>query len=118
MEMRRVLFLTGLLMVATGGVAMAATDGPGNPAFGRRIADDFCSKCHIVAPEQEPGGGDLLGRAKAPDLTQRLRDPGVTELALRTYLQTSHPRMPNIMLKQEETDDLIAYLLTLKERAP
>ena len=116
--MRRVLFLTGLSMIAAGGAAMAASDGLGNPVFGRRIADDFCSQCHIVAPEKEPGRGELGGRKVAPDLTQRVRDPGVTELALRTYLQTSHPRMPNIMLKQEETDDLIAYLLTLKERAP
>lgn len=50
----------------------------------------------------------------APDPTERVRDPAITELALRSYLRTSHPVMPNIRLTEEQTDDIVAYLLSLK----
>jgi hypothetical protein len=49
-----------------------------------------------------------------PDLMERVRQPEITELALRSYLRTTHPVMPNIMLKQEQADDIIAYLMTFK----
>jgi hypothetical protein len=39
----------------------------------------------------------------------------VTALSLRVYLQTPHATMPNIVLTPEETDDVISYILTLKE---
>jgi hypothetical protein len=35
-------------------------------------------------------------------------------MSLRAFLQTPHPTMPNLMLTPDETDDVIAYLLTLK----
>ncbi|HYG88756.1 MAG TPA: cytochrome c [Azospirillum sp.] len=106
--MIRRLFVTGLL-VAAGAGALAATDGPGSPASGRRLAVELCRECHVVSPDQ-----DRSGKEPGPDLTQRVRNPAITELALRSYLQTSHPVMPNIMLSQEQADDLIAYLLTFK----
>lgn len=90
--------------------AAAAPDGPGTPAFGRQLAKEVCSECHIVASDQEDEG-----KWPAPNLMDRMRDPAVTEMALRSYLQTSHPIMPNIRLSQEQTDDIVAYLLTFKE---
>lgn len=109
--MIRTLLPAGVLVA--GAAALAATDGPGHPAFGRRLADDLCSECHVLSPDQ-----DHPGRWPAPDLTVRMRDPAITETALRSYLQTSHTRMPNIMLNQEQTDDIIAYLLSLKGDTP
>jgi mono/diheme cytochrome c family protein len=109
----RVLLAAGMVLVAVGSAGRAQTDSPGNPAFGRQVAEDFCSECHAVLPDQEQ-----TRRQSAPNLVKRVRDPGVTEMALRSYLQTSHPQMPNIMLNREQTDDLVAYLLSLKERAP
>jgi cytochrome c2 len=110
--MGRVLFMTVMLMMATGAGALAATDGPGNPGYGRGLANDLCGECHVVAPDQE-----LRGKQFGPNLVERVRDPEITELALRSYLQTTHPVMPNIMLNQQQTDDIIAYLLTFKGSA-
>jgi mono/diheme cytochrome c family protein len=107
--MSRVLFVAGLLMMVTGAGALAVTDSVGNPGFGRGLANDLCGDCHIVSPDQQ-FSGERLG----PNLVERARDPEITELALRSYLQTTHPLMPNIMLTQQQTDDIIAYLLTFK----
>ncbi|WP_051340547.1 c-type cytochrome [Azospirillum halopraeferens] len=100
----------GLAVLLAAGAAQGAADGPGDAAYGRGLAIDLCGECHNVAR-------DILPEAEwpAPDLVERMRDPAMTELALRTYLQTSHPVMPNIRLSREQTDDLVAYLLTLKQ---
>jgi mono/diheme cytochrome c family protein len=110
--MSRVLLVAGLLMMVTGASAFAANDSVGNPGFGKGLANPLCGDCHIVSPDQQFSGGRL-----GPNLVERARDPGITELALRSYMQTTHPVMPNIMLSQQQTDDIIAYLLTFKGSA-
>ena len=50
----------------------------------------------------------------APPFREVANAPGMTELALRAFLQTPHRTMPNILLTPEETDNVIAYILTLK----
>jgi cytochrome c2 len=108
--MRRILLAAGMISMAAivGTAASAATDGLGSPGYGRGLAADLCGDCHIVAPDQQYDG--QIG----PNLIERVREPEITELALRSYLQTTHPLMPNIMLTQEQADDVIAYLLTFK----
>lgn len=108
-----------LVMLAVPSPAPAATDGPGNPGYGRQEAETLCGDCHRVSPTQ--GKGDRTPKPPAmaedsiaPDLTERVRDPAITEMALRSYLRTSHPIMPNIRLTEEQTDDIVAYLLSLK----
>jgi hypothetical protein len=36
--------------------------------------------------------------------------------SLTVFLRTPHDRMPDLSLTREETDDLIAYILSLKRR--
>jgi mono/diheme cytochrome c family protein len=109
--MRCARLASGLILAALAGTApaLAATDGPGRPGYGKTLAREMCGDCHIVAPDQTRGGDPL-----APDLVERVQDTGITELALRAYLQTSHPVMPNVRLTPEQTDDIVAYLLSLK----
>ncbi len=76
----------------------------GDPDAGRRIADSQCTECH---------GAGLL-RDRAPPFTAIARMPSTTALALAVYLRTSHPNMPNIILSPNEQDDVIAYILSLK----
>ena len=39
----------------------------------------------------------------------------MTATALRVFLTTSHPKMPNLILTPEDTTDVIAYILSLRE---
>ncbi len=77
----------------------------GNPVIGKRIADSQCAECHA--------SGLLPGRAPAFSAIARM--PSTTATALTVYLRTSHPAMPNIILTPAEQDDVIAYILSLKE---
>ncbi|MFC5357891.1 c-type cytochrome [Azospirillum himalayense] len=95
--------------------AHAASDGPGSIGFGRHLAEEVCGECHRVSQPPTAKPPPMQEELAAPDLVERMRDPGVTEMALRSYLRTSHPVMPNIRLSMEETDDVVAYLMSLKE---
>ena len=104
--MRRLALLIGTVWAAAG--AAAAQDVPGDPAGGASLAREVCAECHLVAEDQmvDPGIG--------PSLLEVAEHPATTEMSLRAFLQTPHPTMPNLMLSPKETDDIIAYLITLK----
>ena len=42
--------------------------------------------------------------------------PGMTRTALAVWMQTSHPTMPNIIVEKNDMLNVIAYILSLKDR--
>ena len=73
----------------------------------------WCIECHEVAPGvREPSVTD------APPFQAVADDPAAIETALRAFLQTPRATMANIRSTPEQTDDLIAYILSLKGRRP
>ncbi len=97
----------GTVMAAVGATA-DADELLGDPAAGRALAHDVCAACHVVEPGQEPPP-DI----DAPTFPGLAKQPGITALSLRVFLQTPHDRMPDIRLSREDTDNVIAYLLSL-----
>ena len=81
----------------------------GDVAAGKAYAEEVCANCHAV----------LSFEAASPVLEatpfQMVADtPGMTELALSVWLQSSHPTMPNIILSQDEMRNVIAYIRSLQ----
>jgi hypothetical protein len=62
-----------------------------------------------------PGASGLVSDA-VPAFPAVARMPSTTALSLRVFLQTPHARMPNLHLSRDETDDVIAYILSLRDR--
>jgi mono/diheme cytochrome c family protein len=92
---------------ATSGLAQ---EGSSSIASGRKIAETWCAACHEI---------DLRRPEKAtaaPSFAQIARLPSTTPLALRVFLQTSHQAMPNYQLTRQESDDIIAFILSLKAK--
>jgi hypothetical protein len=54
--------------------------------------------------------------ANAPTFEAIAKIPGMTIMALSAALQTSHRTMPNIVIKGDDRVNVIAYILSLKER--
>ena len=109
MRLPRLLALLALFWART----TTAQELPGDPAVGGKLAREVCATCHIVSEDEleDPGVG-------APTFFEVVADPSVSELSLRAFLQTSHATMPNLILTPEETDDIIAYILTLRGVQP
>src|SRR3712207_768408 len=93
-----------VLVVATVGTGQARADA----ARGRALAEQWCSQCHGIRPNEAS-----LTMA-IPSFSAIAAEPSVTELSLRVFLRTSHPSMPNLILNQVDTDDIVGYILSMK----
>ncbi len=89
----------------TAGGETLATD---SAATGHRLAEAWCKECHAIDAAMAGSPGP------APDFAAIANQPSTTSLALKAFLQTSHRRMPNLVLAPGEADDLINYILSLK----
>ena len=76
---------------------------------GHMMAEQVCARCHAVEPGQTHSPNH-----SAPAFPDIAASPGLTATAIRVWLQTPHPTMPNIMLDSKEKDNIVAYLLSLK----
>ena len=81
----------------------------GDPAAGYVLAMRACAVCHVISSSQadDPAVG-------APSFPEVAADPAVTALSLGVFLRTPHERMPDLILSDQEIDDAIAYILSLK----
>lgn len=88
-----------------------AQDLVGDPEAGARFAQRECAGCHVV-------GGDWPAnpRSEAPAFEAIANEPSVTPLGLRVFLNSPHRRMPNLILSQEETDNVIAYIIGMRSK--
>ncbi len=89
-------------------------DVPGDVHAGRALAIKTCSQCHLVTKRRS-----LVQHPKAPpDFVAIANTPSITPTSLYVFLHTPHPTMPNLMLTKTESQDVIAYILSLRKEAP
>ena len=68
----------------------------GDIMAGHAFAREACRACHKV------------GRQPST--------PGMTATAIRVFLTTSHPKMPNLILTPAEIANVTAYILSLRDQ--
>jgi mono/diheme cytochrome c family protein len=90
---------------------LVAADDAAKVTAGRVLAKGWCAHCHIVSDDQR-----FAPAAGVPTFIAVANDPATTEMALRVFLATPHMRMPDFMLTRQETDKIIAYILSLRGR--
>ncbi|HUB63262.1 MAG TPA: c-type cytochrome [Methylocella sp.] len=86
----------------------AASPQSVDPTVGRHLAETVCSACHQISATSPPGMNPA-----APSFVDISRIP---ELAIKVFLRTSHPTMPNFILSPEEIDSVTAYILSLAKK--
>ncbi|MBV8090994.1 MAG: cytochrome C [Alphaproteobacteria bacterium] len=96
------------VLAATAGSAGAQY---GDAAAGHAFASEACKLCHVVDPEEK----SPRNLAIAPAFRDIANAPGMTATALRVFLITSHPKMPNLILQPQQMTDVIAYIISLRE---
>jgi mono/diheme cytochrome c family protein len=106
--MRPVKLTFVIAALAASALPALAQEPGGNVAHGRRLAEQWCSACHQLNAAGAPP------RANSPGFAQIAAMPSTTALSLRVFLQTTHADMPSIEMTAAETDDLIAFILSLK----
>jgi mono/diheme cytochrome c family protein len=102
--------LGSLILVSTifaGGGSLNAQQ-IGDIGEGRRLAEADCAQCHGVDKNA------YSSNPAAPTFDDIANIPGMTGRALIVALRTSHRSMPNVVVKDRDADNLVAYILSLK----
>ena len=76
-------------------------------AYARKVARPATTYCATNCPR--PTGR----RRRSSGSPTR---PGMSVTALTVWSRTTHPTMPNLVIDPNDMDDLIAYILSLRER--
>jgi mono/diheme cytochrome c family protein len=99
-----------LLLLAMFAVpAMAEAQTPGNVTRGESYARDRCAECHAIDRQTE-----YSPVRAAPRFERLANTPGMTGMALTAWLYSSHKTMPNLVVRGDNLDDLVAYIRSLK----
>lgn len=108
----------GLLLFGLAVLPVAARAAP-SVAAGREIAQDVCSACHSVAPQQE--FPPLLDQ-HVPTFQEIADNPATTAQSLHRFISTTHwdektipMSMPNMMLQSGQVDQVTRYILSLRK---
>jgi mono/diheme cytochrome c family protein len=91
--------------------AQAATLG--DPKAGQEFAQTHCASCHSI----EPDGNKSPVNEATP--FQAVADTGgITRTALIVFFRSPHVTMPNLIVRGDDVDNVIAYILSLKKKKP
>lgn len=117
-QMNRILWTSALTVLA----AIVARDQaigaePDLVLRGRHLAERVCGVCHIVSPERTDAP---FLRNPGPPFAAIAARPSTSEAGLRAYLASRHPdigrdrHMPNPRLADDQIDEVVAYILSLR----
>lgn len=81
----------------------------GDVGQGQVLAHKTCAECHRVEKGQK---SRKLSSIKS--FQEIANNPARTVLSLRVFLRTPHRNMPDFLLTEAETDNVIAYIHSLK----
>jgi cytochrome c len=96
---------------ALSATSLGAAAQEGNIAAGHAFASEACKPCHVVDVQEKSPRNLVI----APAFRDIANTPGMTATALRVFLTSSHPKMPNLILKPQQIGDVIAYILSLRD---
>jgi mono/diheme cytochrome c family protein len=114
-----------LIVVLAAYAALAAHAQPkpaGDAKEGGAFSLEACTGCHIVAADQ-PFKPIYAGDIRPPDFKDIANKPGITADSLIHYLDTlpaipKDSQMANADLSPEQTRDVVAYILSLRDKQP
>ncbi|HUI19883.1 MAG TPA: c-type cytochrome [Methylocella sp.] len=98
------------LVISIGSITFARAESV-DSSLGRHLAETVCSACHqtdaaSTLPSPNPD---------APSFVDISHMPSMTDLAIKVFLRSPHPSMPNFILSSEEIDSLTAYIRSLAQ---
>jgi cytochrome c len=110
MKLTKALAVWGLCVVWGIGPTQAQT-ALGDAKRGQELSQRVCSVCHSVSP-----GSAATLNADVPTFAAIASSPDITAERLAGRIIIPHPPMPNVQLTVAEMRDIIAYILSLRQR--
>ena len=82
----------------------------GDAEQGLRLAREACAECHMVVKS-----ADKSPKADVAHFRGHRQHAGNDRIALAVALHTPHQTMPNVVIKGEDAQNIIAYVLSLRK---
>ena len=101
--------LATTVMLAT--VMPVLAQDAGDAAKGLTYAREHCAECHAILPIERTSPKPGLATFKTIADTG-----GMTGTALSVWLRTPHKSMPNLIIEAEDRNNVIAYILSLRDQ--
>jgi mono/diheme cytochrome c family protein len=95
----------GLLAIASPGACESRT---GDAERGEKLAERWCSTCHIVSDTQ------TQATTEAPTFQSIAKQSPKAIDALAAFLMNPHPPMPDLSLTRQDIRDLLSYIESLR----
>jgi mono/diheme cytochrome c family protein len=108
--MRHTVFLSLFIAVALAVPVEALAQPDNSHSLGRQVAVELCSSCHRVTEGQPLPPQNVASFFAVANL------PSTTALSLKVFLRSNHKGMPNLIVSESDSDELIDYILSLKRR--
>ena len=108
--MRNTVFLSVFLAAGSAISVEAFAQAENRHSLGRQVAIELCSSCHQVTE------GQPLPRQNVASFLAIANLPSTTALSLKVFLQSTHKGMPNLIISESDSEQLIDYILSLKRR--
>jgi len=96
-----------VILFALAAVPAGAVDAD-DVRLGRELARQICADCHAVRPAEVQSPN-----RNAPSFEDIAGVPGISPIALKVALRSSHREMPNLILNDNDIERIIAYILSL-----
>jgi mono/diheme cytochrome c family protein len=104
-------FIAGAILVTMLCAPFRAGAAELDHSEGRSLAEHWCAECHQVIVSQRASPNPA-----APRFIDIAAGPGASELSLRLLLQSQHATMPQIRMTAEQMDELVSYIMSLKQQ--
>jgi cytochrome c len=98
------------LIAALAATTLSGHAQDGDIAAGYSFGREACSGCHVVEAEQQRIPRRIF---IGPGFRNIANTRGMTATALRVFLTTSQPKMPDPIVTPKQMADVIAYILSL-----
>ena len=108
--MQRIILYYSIAVACAALPAHAQAIADDHRSAGRQVAMEICSSCHRVAD------GQLSPVQNAASFIDIANMPSTTALSLKVFLRSNHERMPNFIISNSDADDVVDYILSLKQR--
>ena len=106
-----IMIIAFVLLLASAALSGGRTQEIGDARAGLAYARPVCAECHGVLKSEATSPA-----AKATPFKVVANTPGMTGTAIAVWLRTPHPSMPNIIVAGDDLENLVAYILELKDR--
>jgi len=100
---------TLLLLTLSGHAIDSEAPAAGDAAYGRHLAENWCSSCHLVSAEQKPT------KKVGPPFATIAQSATFNADRLAYLLYDPHPKMAKLALSRTAIGDIAAYIMSFKK---